>query len=74
MLEDGPWIVLGHYITVSKWRPNLRPSIEDVHATMVWVHLSELPIEFFNEELLLRVENRIGKAIHVLLIFLQSLI
>lgn len=26
VLLGGPWLVLGHYLTVTKWRPNFRPS------------------------------------------------
>lgn len=65
MLEKGPWIVLGHYLTVSKWKPNLTSSMESIHSTTVWVRLPELPIEFFNKELLLRIENHTGKAVRV---------
>lgn len=65
VLEEGPWIILGHYLTVSKSRPNLRPSIKEVSTIMVWVRLPELPIEFFNEELLLRVGNHIDRLVCV---------
>ncbi|KAI5679996.1 hypothetical protein M9H77_01223 [Catharanthus roseus] len=57
--KTAPWIILDHYLSVSKWRPNLHPSMEDVSSTMVWILLPELPIESFNEELLLRIGNHI---------------
>lgn len=30
VLEGGPWVILGHYLTVSKWRPHF-PSILRIH-------------------------------------------
>ncbi|KAI5670591.1 hypothetical protein M9H77_10955 [Catharanthus roseus] len=36
VLEDGPWIVLVHYLSISKWRPNFRPSNKEVDSTAVW--------------------------------------
>lgn len=26
VLENGPWIILGHYLTITKWRPFFRPT------------------------------------------------
>lgn len=37
VLEGCPWIVMGHYLTVAKWKPNFRPSVGNVQSTMVWV-------------------------------------
>lgn len=63
VLEVGLWIMLDHYLTVSKWWPNLRPSTTIITSTMVWIQLPELPIELFDEGLQLRSVSQIGKAI-----------
>lgn len=55
----------GYYLPVSKWRPNFRPSIEEVNSTVVWATLPELPSEFFNKDILMRVGNCLGKATHI---------
>lgn len=49
VLERGPWMVLGHYLTIAKWRPNLRPGSELVTKTMVWVRFPNLLLEFYDE-------------------------
>lgn len=64
-LEGGPWLVLGHYLMVSKWRPNFVPSDAGVATTRVWIRLTRVPIEQFYEEALLDMENGVGKAIRV---------
>lgn len=63
VLTEGPWIILGHYLKMSKWRPNFPPFFEAIYSIMVWIRLPELPIEFFNEELLLRIRYKLGKAL-----------
>lgn len=65
VLENGPWILLGHYLFVSKWRPNFRPFLEEISSTLVWILLAELSVEFFNDELLMRVGNKVEKVVRV---------
>lgn len=65
VLEGGPWMVLGHYLTISKWRPNFVPSDTDVSTTLVWVRFSNIPIEVFNERALMRLANSVGRAVKV---------
>lgn len=65
ILEGGPWIILGHYVTVVKWRPKLCPSKEDISATTVWVHIPSLPLELFDEDIMLQVGSNLGMAVKV---------
>lgn len=57
--------MMGHYITICKWRPNLMPTDEDITTTIVWVRVPLLPIEMFTEEQLMMMGNTVGKAIKV---------
>ena len=36
ILEEGPWTIHGHYITISKWKPGFRPTNADIKTTLVW--------------------------------------
>lgn len=65
VLEGGPWIVMGHYMTVAKWKPNFQTSIGNVHATLVWVRFIELPMELFDEEVLYAMGNAVGRAVKI---------
>lgn len=51
VLEGGLWIVMGHYLSVSKWRPNFRLSMVKIRSTIVWAKLPESPLECFNDSL-----------------------
>lgn len=65
VLNRGPWIVMDHYLTILKWRPNFKPGDKDVRSTLVWLCFPQLPLEIFVETSLSQVENAVGKAIKV---------
>lgn len=64
-LENGPWVVQGHYLTVKKLRPGFRPSSSQLTSTLVWVRIPRLPIEFFSDQILMRIGNKLGKAVKI---------
>ncbi|KAA8525309.1 hypothetical protein F0562_007164 [Nyssa sinensis] len=45
VFSGGSWIILDHYLTVQRWKPDFRPLSGTVSKTTVWVRLLELPIE-----------------------------
>lgn len=49
-------MVMGHYLTVSKWRPNFVPSDNEITMTLVWLCSPTLPLELFNETTLMKLE------------------
>ncbi|KAI5667540.1 hypothetical protein M9H77_17393 [Catharanthus roseus] len=63
VLEEGPWIVMGHHLTVSRWRPNFRPSVDVFTSRLAWIRLPEILVELFQEELLMQMGNKVGKAV-----------
>lgn len=65
ILENDPWMVLGYYLMVSKWWPNFRPEKESVNTTMVLIWFLGLPLEFYNADMLMILENYLVVAIWV---------
>ncbi|XVE91332.1 hypothetical protein REPUB_Repub01dG0001000 [Reevesia pubescens] len=65
VLTKGPWKIMDHYLTVQLWRPHFRPSAASIRSTTVWVHLPELPLEYFSEDVLLEIGKLIGKPLKV---------
>lgn len=65
VLEGGPWTVFGHYLTISKWRPNFNPSDHSITTTLVWVRFMAVSLEIFKEAALMRLGNQLGKAVKV---------
>lgn len=64
-LRGGPWMVLGHYITITKWRPNFTPSETTAMNTLVWVRFPQLPLEMFLEKTLRGMGDTIGRTVKV---------
>lgn len=56
---------MGHYLTVSKWKPYFNPAQAQVSKTLVWIRLTGIPVEFFDPELLMDIGNMVGRATKV---------
>ena len=65
VLEGGPWLIHQHYITLRQWTPNFKPSEAITTHLKVWVDLLELPMEYYDKEVLLRVGAAIGKPVKI---------
>ncbi|XP_019155090.1 PREDICTED: uncharacterized protein LOC109151954 [Ipomoea nil] len=61
----GPWMILDHYLLVQEWRPKFNPLTDSVEKILVWVRLPTISIEYFDEVILMRIGNNIGRAIKV---------
>ncbi|KAG8391521.1 hypothetical protein BUALT_Bualt01G0196300 [Buddleja alternifolia] len=61
VLQGGPWIIMGHYLTVQKWKPYFRPATETINSTLVWIRFPELPVELFHPDVLKSLGSLIGK-------------
>lgn len=58
-------VIFGHYLTVRRWRPDFRPSEAAIDSTAAWIRFPELPVEYYDERVLLAMGNTIGIAIKV---------
>lgn len=65
VLEGGPWIILGHYLTMTKWKPNFQPSLAKISSTLVWILLPKVPLEYFREKTLIRIDATFGCVVKV---------
>ncbi|KAA8520632.1 hypothetical protein F0562_014888 [Nyssa sinensis] len=63
VFTGAPWVIMDHYLTVRRWQPNFQPSAAQVLETAVWVRLPELPIEYYDEKILVEIGKCIGKPI-----------
>ena len=59
VLRGGPWFVGEHFLAIRPWEPYFKASEAKLSSVAVWVRLFELPIEFYDREVL----KEIGKAI-----------
>ncbi|KAK4286585.1 hypothetical protein QN277_003121 [Acacia crassicarpa] len=64
-LTGGPWLIYDHYLIVKPWEANFRPDIDVIEKAAVWVRIPKLPLQYYDEEALTRIGNRIGKTLKV---------
>lgn len=64
VLEEGPWLIMSHYLTVVPWI-RFWPSSDKITSNVIWVRFPELLVEFFDEDLLLKMACKIGKAVKI---------
>lgn len=65
VLRNGPWFIGEHFLSLRPWEPNFKPSTTKVSAIAVWVRLNELPIEYYDVEVLKQIGNSIGKILRI---------
>ncbi|KAK9200353.1 hypothetical protein WN944_015550 [Citrus x changshan-huyou] len=58
-LTRGPWIILGHYLTVQQWTPEFDSKVTDFEYVNVWIRLPGLGLHLYHQKTL----NRIGKLV-----------
>lgn len=58
-------MVMGNYITITKWRPNFSPFEHVIARTLVWVRFTALQLKMSEEKTLMWMGNSVGKAIKV---------
>ncbi|KAI8543050.1 hypothetical protein RHMOL_Rhmol08G0188600 [Rhododendron molle] len=57
----GPWIIQDHYLTVKKWHSNFIADMATAIKTAVWVRVPLLPTEFFEEDNIKEIDEKLGK-------------
>ncbi|XP_019226978.1 PREDICTED: uncharacterized protein LOC109208333 [Nicotiana attenuata] len=64
-LQQAPWFINGHYLSVRRWEPNFVASKAKEVYLAVWVRLPQLPTEFYDGIVLARIGNSIGKLLRI---------
>ncbi|XP_070008327.1 uncharacterized protein [Nicotiana sylvestris] len=64
-LQQGPWFINGHFLSITKWKPNFVASKEKLTTTAVWIRLPQLPTEFYDGKILQKIGNAIGRLLKV---------
>ncbi|EOA18311.1 hypothetical protein CARUB_v10006824mg [Capsella rubella] len=70
-LTGGPWKVFGSYLLVQDWSPDFNPLRDDIVTTPVWIRVSNIPVIYYHEDILLGIASGLGKPVKVDLTTLQ---
>ncbi|KAK5840347.1 hypothetical protein PVK06_009241 [Gossypium arboreum] len=58
--KGGPWFINGCFLTMRRWHPNFSASEATLHSVVVWVHIIKLPLEYYDSEVLVKIDHSIG--------------
>nr|POE65572.1 hypothetical protein CFP56_57451 [Quercus suber] len=64
-LRGGPWFVGGHFLAMRQWQPYFKASKASFNLVAVWVRLPKLPIEFYDNSVLLEIGKAIGSVVRI---------
>ena len=45
-LMGGPWVVLGHYLTVQSWSSSFNAAEKNFNSVVAWVHFPGMPTQY----------------------------
>ncbi|GJV01912.1 hypothetical protein Tco_1335481 [Tanacetum coccineum] len=63
VIEQGPWMIRGTPIILTKWSPSLTISKDEVTRVPVWVKLHRVPVVAYSEDGLSIIATQIGMPI-----------
>uniref|UniRef100_A0A0D6R8S9 DUF4283 domain-containing protein n=1 Tax=Araucaria cunninghamii TaxID=56994 RepID=A0A0D6R8S9_ARACU len=65
VFENGPWFMGVAGLTLKRWNPNFDPQNPGPLNTPVWMSLPDLPLEFWNEETLVKICSVVGNVLQI---------
>ncbi|KAJ4823863.1 hypothetical protein Tsubulata_023483 [Turnera subulata] len=65
VLTGGPWMILGLYLSVERWRPNFNPNTHRVSSVVAWVCIPSLPAQHYHVGILKMVGDQIGRTVWI---------
>lgn len=64
-LTEGPWTVMGHYLSVQKWSPDFDVVNNKINHIVAWIRLSQMNIQFYHKSIIRRLGHIIGPVIKI---------
>ncbi|CAL1359605.1 unnamed protein product [Linum trigynum] len=64
-VTNGPWMIGQNYLSVHMWDSDFDPYNHEVSSTLIWARLLEIPIQYFHEDVVMRIGRRIGRPIRI---------
>ncbi|KAJ4824931.1 hypothetical protein Tsubulata_024287 [Turnera subulata] len=65
VLTGGPWMILGQYLSVERWKPNFNPNSHRVTSVVAWIRIPGLPAEHYHVGVLRLVGDAIGRTVRI---------
>lgn len=61
----GSWFIEGQLMALDKWVPDFLPARQPIHKTVVWIHLPELPLEYWLPSTIMAMAGEAGNPLSI---------
>ena len=65
ILKGGPWFIGKHFLAIRQWEPEFKASSAMFSSVAMWIRLPELPIQFYEQNALLKIGIAIGPVLRI---------
>lgn len=65
VMEQGPWMIFDHYLTVQTWLPEFMSPVAKIDKTLVWIRFPGLNLVYYDESILMALAAAVGNPIRV---------
>nr|POF11331.1 hypothetical protein CFP56_55570 [Quercus suber] len=65
VLKGRPWFIGGHFLAIRPWEPYFKASEAKLNFVAVWIRFPELPIEFYDRDVLKEIGSAIGPMLRI---------
>ena len=62
---QGPWVTLGHYLTVQQWTPHFDCFNEKIDKIVAWIRLLGMPLHYYHKQIIRMLGHVVGKVIKI---------
>ncbi|XP_015931305.1 uncharacterized protein LOC107457649 [Arachis duranensis] len=60
-----PWMIIGSYVAVKLWSSSFRPCENTFGSTMVWIRITSLNINYYQEKVMKMIASAVRKPIRI---------
>ncbi|XP_050216203.1 uncharacterized protein LOC126667275 [Mercurialis annua] len=65
VITGGPWVMLGHYLSVQEWCPSFDCSNDQIRFINAWIRLPRMPIHYYNKKVLRYIGSVVGRVVKI---------
>lgn len=65
VLQLGPWFLGSQYLLTMKWHPDFHPATARITSMATWIRLANLPMEYYDSDVLWKLAAKVGKPIRI---------
>ena len=65
VLKEGPWFIGQHFLATRQWETDFKASTATLSSVAVWIRLPELPIEYYDHDMPLKIGKVVGPVLRL---------